>query len=200
MVCFALSFDGTRIATASEKGTLIRVFDTLSGKLLQELRRGTEKAEIYSIAFNSTGQWLAVSSDRGTVHIFKLEAGASAPPTDESTNTAGATGAAGTSGSGSSSSSSNNATEEKKGEVKNTRSWFSGLGSVLNYWSSEWSFAQFKVPTVRSIVAFGSEANSIVVVCANGTYYKAVFDPTKPNSECVQESYSKFLVPASTDE
>lgn len=71
--CFALNFDGTRLATASETGTLIRIFDTSTGAALQELRRGADRAEIYSIAFNPTSQWMAVSSDKGTIHIFALK-------------------------------------------------------------------------------------------------------------------------------
>jgi hypothetical protein len=37
-----------------------------------QLRRGAERAEIYSIAFSWNAFWLAVSSDKGTVHIFGL--------------------------------------------------------------------------------------------------------------------------------
>lgn len=40
--------------------------------LLQELRRGTEPAHIYSIAMSPNCDWLAVSSDKGTVHVFSL--------------------------------------------------------------------------------------------------------------------------------
>jgi len=37
------------------------------------------------------------------------------------------------------------------------------MKSVLpKYFSSEWSFAQFRVSDVRTIVAFGAEKNSLV--------------------------------------
>ena len=36
------------------------------------MRRGVDKAEIYSIALSPNVQWLAVSSDKGTMHIFSL--------------------------------------------------------------------------------------------------------------------------------
>lgn len=79
VAALTLSLSGARLATASEKGTLIRVFDTSSGAKLQELRRGTDPAEIYHIAFNRSCEWLAVTSDKNTVHVFSLrEPGAAA--------------------------------------------------------------------------------------------------------------------------
>ncbi len=66
-------FLGTRLATASTKGTLIRVFEVSNGNLLCELRRGTNPATIYCINFNATSTLLCVASDHGTIHIFSLE-------------------------------------------------------------------------------------------------------------------------------
>ncbi|PWA71408.1 autophagy-related protein 18a [Artemisia annua] len=38
-----------------------------------KVRRGADRVEIYSLAFSSTNKWLAVSSDKGTVHVFSLK-------------------------------------------------------------------------------------------------------------------------------
>lgn len=50
--CISLNYSGTLLATASEKGTIIRLYNPHSGEALQELRRGTDKAEVYSIAID----------------------------------------------------------------------------------------------------------------------------------------------------
>jgi len=71
--CLALNSQGTRLATASEKGTLIRIFDTSSGVLISELRRGAQPASIYCLNFNSDSSLLCAASDHGTVHIFAVE-------------------------------------------------------------------------------------------------------------------------------
>ncbi len=72
MSCIALNFTGTLLATASDKGTLIRIFSTETGEPLQEVRRGSDKAEIYSIAFDKHSHWIACSSDKGTIHIWHV--------------------------------------------------------------------------------------------------------------------------------
>ncbi|MCL4130458.1 UNVERIFIED_CONTAM: hypothetical protein GTU68_025175, partial [Idotea baltica] len=71
--CIAINLPGTRIATASEKGTLIRVFDTATGEQINELRRGVNTANIYCINFSQDSSQLCVSSDHGTVHVFFVE-------------------------------------------------------------------------------------------------------------------------------
>jgi WD40 repeat protein len=69
----AIDFQGRFLATASEKGTLIRIFTTEDATLIQELRRGTDKALIFSLNFNLAGTMLACSSaDKSTIHIFTV--------------------------------------------------------------------------------------------------------------------------------
>ncbi|QDS73401.1 hypothetical protein FKW77_007818 [Venturia effusa] len=72
--CLALNSDGTLLATASEKGTVIRVFAIPSGENLFQFRRGTLPAHIYNMSFNATSTLLCVSSASETIHIFKLVA------------------------------------------------------------------------------------------------------------------------------
>lgn len=80
LAALAINPSGSLLATASEKGTLIRVFEIKSGHLLHEFRRGADKAEIYSISFNSSCTKICVASDKGTIHIFNLEAPTQGPP------------------------------------------------------------------------------------------------------------------------
>lgn len=72
----AISFNasGTKIATASEKGTVIRVFSVGEGARLHELRRGMKRcATIFSLAFSPDSLFLCASSNTETVHVFRLE-------------------------------------------------------------------------------------------------------------------------------
>lgn len=47
VTCLALNIQGTRLATAGERGTLIRIFDTSDGTKLAELRRGTHHVRLF---------------------------------------------------------------------------------------------------------------------------------------------------------
>ena len=67
-----LNHQGDIIASCSQKGSIIRLFNTTTGYLLKELRRGTDFAEIYSLNFDKTSQYILCSSSKGTVHIFNV--------------------------------------------------------------------------------------------------------------------------------
>jgi WD repeat-containing protein 45 len=51
---------------------LVRIFDTETGNQIQELRRGSDHADIYCISFDAVSKYLACSSDKGTIHIFQI--------------------------------------------------------------------------------------------------------------------------------
>ncbi|SCV04947.1 LANO_0G14950g1_1 [Lachancea nothofagi CBS 11611] len=72
IAALVLSRDGTLLATASEKGTILRVFSVETGSKVYQFRRGTYPTKIYSMCFSDDNQFLAASSSSKTVHIFKL--------------------------------------------------------------------------------------------------------------------------------
>lgn len=156
----SLSLDaaGGLLATASDKGTILRVFDTATGERMREFRRGADRAEIHSLSFSQHGEWLVVSSDKGTIHIFAISRQGGLQ--DQSSS--------------------------------NTTSSLKRLSKVLPaYFSSEWSLAQFRVADSRCIAAFGQDSHTVVVVCANGSYYKARFDPRR-GGEMLREEFERF--------
>lgn len=74
LAAIAFNQAGTEIATASEKGTVIRVFSVSDGNKLFEFRRGMKRCvSIASLSFSTCSKYLCCSSNTETVHIFKLE-------------------------------------------------------------------------------------------------------------------------------
>ncbi|KAF4124391.1 WD domain, G-beta repeat [Geosmithia morbida] len=67
-----LSPDGELLATASETGTLVRIYSTGNCAKVAELRRGIDPASIFSLAFSPSSTMLACTSDKATLHIFDV--------------------------------------------------------------------------------------------------------------------------------
>jgi autophagy-related protein 18 len=63
-VC-AFNPEGTLLATASAKGTVIRIFSVPSGEKLLTLRRGSYPTVIYCIAFSQDSSFVCASSETG---------------------------------------------------------------------------------------------------------------------------------------
>jgi len=76
---------GTMVATASEKGTVCKVFNTSDGQILFRLRRSTRPAGISCLQFSHDNRFLAVASSSSTVHIFKLDPTSGREATEEVT-------------------------------------------------------------------------------------------------------------------
>ena len=72
VVQIIISQDNKLIATASDRGRFIRLFNIQTGEFITELKRGVTNANISSIVFDITTQFLGCFSDSGTVHIFDI--------------------------------------------------------------------------------------------------------------------------------
>ena len=83
-----LSPSGEILATASEAGTLIRMFSTISCVRIGELRRGVDHAIIFSIAISPSNKLVAVTSDKATLHIFDLPSASTSRPGSMNSNRA----------------------------------------------------------------------------------------------------------------
>lgn len=70
--CISLNNDGTLLATSNEKGIIIRIHSCVNGDLLSQFKRGMEKVEINYICFDNLNNYLAVTSVKGTIHIWSL--------------------------------------------------------------------------------------------------------------------------------
>lgn len=75
----AFNLNGSLLATASEKGTVIRVYSIPDCQCRFEFRRGTFPAKICGLFFNNNASFLCVTSDSETIHIFKLDSSIPAP-------------------------------------------------------------------------------------------------------------------------
>ena len=73
IVMLEVNFSGSLAASASELGTVIRVFETRTLNLLHELRRGTSVARITSMSFSPECNFLLATSNKSTVHLWSLK-------------------------------------------------------------------------------------------------------------------------------
>lgn len=154
-----LNYDGSKLATTSDRGTILRIFNTKTGENINEFRRGTGAALIYYLNFSFDDSYIALSSDHGTGHIFKLNKDNSDNEKDETKN------------------SYNIINYISQNYVVNEVSKKIGLNNVI-----ETSFAQFKIPyKEKSIITFLKNENKKVFVIDKGGNYIAInFEGQEP--------------------
>lgn len=131
---------GRMLATTSSRGTLIRIWDTTTGKLIRELRRGSDKAEIYGVAFRPDEREVCVWSDKGTVHVFALTAGSGAACVSFAPR-------------------KSNVISSLRSS-SNRQSTLSSLTSYVplpKYFDSEWSYAQYRIPSQTSHISISGQ-------------------------------------------
>ncbi|PWN43828.1 hypothetical protein IE81DRAFT_340484 [Ceraceosorus guamensis] len=161
----ALSQDGSLLATASARGTLIRVWAVtksaphndggraktqIAPSLLREFRRGTDQAGILDVSFAPDNCAVAVASDTGTIHIFSMLEARNASTLDNVQNTSRKT---------------TTAFRLSQNATKYLPSAIGGLvGNIPKemlpkYFKSEWSDAQFFIP----LEVFSSRGKGLLV-------------------------------------
>jgi len=153
LVCFALNADATRLATASAKGTCIRIFDTRTGDSVREVRRGIEHSLIRCMSFYTDSTRLLVASDKedksGTIHMFSL--------------------------------SNDDSVQNKHSKLFGLRSVlpsvFSSEWSFCQFHLDSPQPAQRSAQAYRTVCAFGPDKDTFIVVGYRGTIYRCSVDP-----------------------
>jgi len=174
----ALNYSGDLIATASISGSKIKIFYTVTGQQLQELRRGIKHAFINQITFHISSMFLACASDKDSIHIFELfEA-------NEKLRTFCI----------------NDYTKEipidEQGyvnhqiildpTVKNKEATFSKIGSLVsNYFNARRSFTKLKLSSEKKTCAFADGNNFIVIDMGKNIY---LYEIPRMGGYCVLKS------------
>jgi WD40 repeat protein len=152
----AISNNGKYIATASEKGTIIRLFDVDTQKQINEFRRGTEYVPIIQLAFHPNLSILLVESDKGTIHLFNTEIlnDSKSIKIDNMTN--------------------------EIWKVPDNRIFENyGISYVKfllpNYFHSKWSFTSYTISNVNTLNVFDENICMIYSFGNDGQYYECSF-------------------------
>lgn len=216
----ALAFNpqGTLLATASEKGTVVRLFRSTDGQLLQQLRRGTQASLISCIAVRADDRFAAIASSSETIHIFLLQQQEHTREAEQQQFYADSDAGSGPSRSLSSFSSSiqlpaalNSGRELTSAVYDASKEMVQDAikGVLGGYFGASRSFAQFHLPhdlklldsrsptsTITGpLVAFaGPVSNHIFLLCPSGVFCELRFDLNR-GQECTLLTASTWFAP-----
>lgn len=168
VACLALNRSGSLLATASRKGTLIRVFRTinvgitntgpassyipLSPEKVAEFRRGLDTVTLYGLVFSPDSEYLLAYSDKGTVHLFSLN-------------------------------------PKRAAAHRSAASAF--IAPLVNL-NGEYSLSKFTLPAECGCVcAFGADHRSIYAICVDGTFHKYLIG--KDGATCERDNFDNYL-------
>ena len=172
IACLAINNIGTLLATSSDNGTLIRIFDLNNGEIISTFRRGTKNVTMLCLNFSPNNTFIGCTSDTGTIHIFSIvniSKKLNEKNEKEETN-------------------KEIKTEEKNedNEPKNRKSLLGKIGGLFNITEHDRSFAKFRIKEEYGLLSFGKE-NTIVVVTKEGKHIKAAYNPTNGICSIIEE-------------
>ncbi|KAF9353353.1 autophagy protein [Mortierella sp. AD094] len=176
----SINYDGTMLATASDRGTVVRIWSIPNAQRLYQFRRGSQSARIHSLSFNMTSTLLCVSSDTDTVHIFKL--GGSSP--SNSQRNGGLL-------DGSLDMKSGMASVLRRQSMHFGRNLAGSVGSYLpgaitEIFEPSRDFAYLKLPSpgVQSVIALSNTTPQVMVATSDGYLYQYNID-LENGGQCV---------------
>ena len=187
---------GTLVASASEVGTVIKIFSSIDGSLLFEFRRGSTSTQISSLAFRADSLFLAVGSANQTVHVFRLNDGSGSYAAKLAGRIAEWTG-------GSPQLSESPLTDSGHSSRSNSLL----PKSLPKYFQSSRAFALFKISDAGDLRLKGSvisgplacfsktHPNHLFIVHSNGLLYEVTFDEQRVEygQDCALVGASAFF-------
>ena len=218
--CIAMNSEGTMLATASDKGTIIRVFSVPQAEKLYQFRRGSIPSSIYNMSFNLNSTLLCVSSATDTVHIFRLGGPTDSPSTAGNRESQRWRRDSSTSDSRPDTAHSGDSVEGTPPRKHNGtlgsiirrssqtigKTFASSVGgylptAVTEIWEPARDFAYIKIPkeggntssssgSVKSVVAMSSSSPQIMVVTSEGVFYVFSIDMEKGGEGVLVKQYS----------
>ena len=169
----SINNEGTLLITASDKGTLIRLFNTETSEMIIELRRGKKNAKINCLAIDINTDFIGCTSDSGTVHIFDIHEVKKVIGQNEEKNKINE---------------ENNKKDKEKEKEKDRDKDQDKKGKPIKLKISDRSFAKFRVQEEKSIIGFCPK-NIFIVLTSDGKYYKTLFDVKNGDCKKVEEFY-----------
>ncbi|KAJ9508692.1 hypothetical protein QJQ45_027976 [Haematococcus lacustris] len=185
LCCLSLSLEGKRLVSASEKGTLVRVWNTADGQLLQvgQAAPGSSNGNGSVSGSSDSGLGATGSGNSGTDQIQRRGSATSLGGNQQLHPDGGSGGSS--SGGGAAvgpHAASSGATSALQLPARTTSSLFSLVRGLVpskalpKYFTSEWSFAQFRVPgedaSKALVVGFGPTPHTLIIITTSGSFYK----------------------------
>ena len=144
-------------------------FNAETGDVGYEFRRGKDKAEIYSLSFDYDSDFIACTSDRGTVHIFALTNSTPGDQNKEEENK------------------DEEQTEGRKSKhvfqkIDKHEGFFGAISRLVTmptgYMKAQRSFSQFRIPDVKPFSSFYGDCDNtkIFVISTEAKFYKIDFN------------------------
>lgn len=139
-----VSKSGKYFATASENGTLLKIFEfdtsDLSVAMKKEFRRGTNilsSTGIHDISISANDKYIACTSTNQTAHIYCID-------------------------------------DDVENINKNTKSAFSFVGSIFPYYNSEWACVKHEVPFSGFLYCIFDNYDSLHVISTEGAEHLTI--------------------------